>query len=101
MVLERKFTLLLVLALLLTIALGPSAATAADTRTPSQQPNLLFEPNTEHAIPTLAEALQLGTAKLFSWAHPKLAGSNSSNSRKLRGVNKIQVSCNPRYSKWC
>jgi hypothetical protein len=100
MVVERKFTLLLVLAVLLTTALGPYAATAADTRTPSQRPAMLFESNSQRAIPTIAEGLQLSTAKLFSWAHPKL-GSNSSSSRKLRGVNKIQVSCNPRYSKWC
>jgi hypothetical protein len=101
MVLERKFALLLVLAVLLTVSLGPDAAAAADTRTPSQKPASIFESSTQHVMSDLAEGVQLGTARLFSWAHPKLAGSNSSSSRKLRGVNKIQASCNPRYSKWC
>lgn len=98
----RGVTVLVLLAVLLTVAPGPLAAAADDSRPPRQP--VQFKPTAHHLISEVADSMHLGTARLLSWPQPKLAGSssgNSSSNRKLLGINKIQVTCNPRYSKWC
>lgn len=94
--------MLVLLAVLLAVAPGSLAAAADDSRSPRQP--VQFKPTAHHLITEFAANMHLGTAQLLSWPQPKLAGSssgNSSSNRKLLGIDKIQVSCNPRYSKWC
>jgi hypothetical protein len=92
--------MLVLVSMLLSVALGPVAAAAEEPR--FSRPSMLLEPSTHQLMLQLADNVHLGAARLLSWPKNRIAGSsNSSSSRKLRGINKIQVSCNPRYSKWC
>jgi hypothetical protein len=96
---HRSIAVLVLMAVLLTIALGPLAVAAEDSTTPG--PAVLFVSTTNHLVSDVADSMRLRTARLLSWSQQKLAGSSSSSGRKLRGINKIQLACNPRYSKWC